>query len=500
MTTFNLEEATIDSIHDHFISGELSCRELVENYLRRIEEYDQNGPNLNSIITINPTALQEAEELDRVFQQTGEFVGPLHGIPIVVKDQLETKDITTTYGSIAYKDYLPEEDATVIKKLRQAGGIILAKTNLPDFATAWFTFSSATGDTKNPYALNRDPGGSSGGTAAAIAANLATVGIGEDTGGSIRVPASFTNLFGLRVSTGLISRKGTSPLVHFQDTAGPMTRTVKDMAILLDSIVGYDSNDSMTAVTVNAKDAGNYSKQLTAKGLQGARIGILRDAFGPDSDPSSAEVNQVTNRVIQSLSDAGAEIIDPVTIPNLSALIEKTSMYTIQSKKDFNDFLGNKNVPYNKTVDELYETKQYHDDLDLFIEIAKGPENPEEVPGYFEQRLSQSEFRQEIEKVFAEHQLDAILFPDVQVLPPTKEEVHSGNLSVLSYPTNTVIASQTGLPAISMPGGLTDDGIPVGVELLGKQLDEARLLQLAYSYEYFAKPRKKPSFKHELVK
>ncbi|MGB3634770.1 MAG: amidase, partial [Rubrobacteraceae bacterium] len=196
--SFRLEEATIDDIHSAFRSGELTCRRLVELYLARIEAYDKSGPELNSIITINPNALEEAEELDRSFQQAGELVGPLHGVPVLVKDQAETAGIRTTFGSIAFEDYTPDEDATAVKRLKETGAVILAKTNLPDFATSWFAYSSAGGVTKNPYALDRDPGGSSSGTGAAIAANLGAVGIGEDTGGSIRVPSSFDNLVGVR--------------------------------------------------------------------------------------------------------------------------------------------------------------------------------------------------------------------------------------------------------------------------------------------------------------
>ncbi|MCL6446109.1 MAG: amidase, partial [Alicyclobacillus sp.] len=247
---FELMEATVSSIHAAVQSGELTVRKLVQMYLERIEAYDKNGPRINSVVTLNLHALDEADRLDRVYSETGKFVGDLHGIPILVKDQAETKDVTTTFGSVAFKDYVPSTDATVIKRLKQAGAIILGKTNLPDFATAWTGNSSVIGDTLNPYDLTRDPGGSSSGTGAAIAANFAAVGIGEDTGGSIRVPSSFNNIFGLRVTTGLISRTGISPLVHFQDTAGPMGRTVRDVALLLDAMVGYDPDDPFTSVNL----------------------------------------------------------------------------------------------------------------------------------------------------------------------------------------------------------------------------------------------------------
>ncbi|MFT9850083.1 amidase [Aneurinibacillus sp. REN35] len=488
---FQLMEATIDSIHAAIRSGEMTCKQLVEMYLARIEAYDKNGPAINSIITINSNVVKEAQEMDEHFQLTGEFAGALHGIPILVKDQAETKGITTTFGSVAFKDYVPEEDATAIKKLREAGAIILGKTTLPDFATSWFAFSSAAGETKNPYDLSRDPGGSSSGTAAAIAANLGAVGIGEDTGGSIRLPASFTNLFGVRVTTGLISRTGMSPLVHFQDTPGPMTRSVRDAAILLDVLVGYDPADSFTAAAYQGGNAGNYAKQLTADGLQGARIGILREAFGSDSHTESAQVNQVVQQAIEKMEAAGAHIIDPISVPQLTDYIGASAMYLLQSKHDFNEFLASK--PGGKTVEELYNSQQYHELLDLFKDIAGGPDHPEQDPEYYKGMLAQEQFRRAIVNVMASHQLDAILFPTVQLLPPTKSELYEEKWTVLSFPTNTLIASQTGLPSISMPAGFTEKGIPVGVEMISKQFNETTLLKLAHAYEIAAQPRRVPA-------
>ena len=345
---FRLEEATIDDIHAAFRSGELTCRRLVELYLARIEAYDKNGPELNAIITVNPKVLDEADELDSSFGRDGEFAGPLHGIPVLVKDQAETAGIRTTFGSVAFEGYVPEEDATAVRRLKEAGALILAKTNLPDFATSWFAYSSAGGETKNPYDLERDPGGSSSGTGAAIAANLGAVGIGEDTGGSIRVPSSFDNLVGVRVTTGLISRKGMSPLVVFQDTAGPMTRTVKDAAALLDVLVGHDPEDPFTAATTLARDAGSYADGLSEGSLRGARIGVVREAFGLDGDPDSSQVNRVVGEAIDAMRGAGAEIVDPVNVPDLMRFIEVTSLYLSQSRYDIDGFLAKR--PGSHTV------------------------------------------------------------------------------------------------------------------------------------------------------
>lgn len=490
-SSFRLQEATIDDIHSAFRSGELTCRRLVELYLARIEAYDKSGPELNSVITINPNVLEQADELDRSFEQNGEFIGPLHGIPVLVKDQAETAGIRTTFGSVAFEEYVPEEDATAVGRLKEAGALILAKTNLPDFATSWFAYSSAGGVTKNPYDLDRDPGGSSSGTGAAVAANLGAVGIGEDTGGSIRVPASFDNLVGVRVTTGLVSRKGMSPLVVFQDTAGPMTRTVKDAAILLDALVGYDPLDPFTASATLARDAGRYADGLSEDSLQGARVGVLRDAFGPDEDPDSGEVNRVVGEAIEAIRGAGAEVVDPVGVPNLMGHIETTSLYLSQSRYDIDNFLSTR--PGSHTVAELYDAKRFHPRLDLFTAIAEeAPEDPEEDPGYHKGLAARETFRRAILNAMAEHGLDALLYPNSQVLPPTRQELDDWKWTVLTFPTNALIAAQADMPSISLPAGFSGGGAPVGFELVGKPYGEADLLGLAYSYEKAASPRKSP--------
>lgn len=488
---FRLEEATIDDIHSAFRSGGLTCRGLVEMYLARIEAYDKSGPELNSVLTVNPKVLEEAEELDRAFGQNGEFVGPLHGVPVLVKDQAETAGIRTTFGSVAFEDYVPEEDATAVRRLKEAGALILAKTNLPDFATSWFAYSSAGGVTKNPYDLDRDPGGSSGGTGAAIAANLGAVGIGEDTGGSIRVPASFDNLVGVRVTTGLVSRKGLSPLVVFQDTAGPMTRTVKDAAILLDALVGYDPEDPFTAAATLARDAGGYAEGLSEASLGGARIGVLREAFGPDDDPDSGQVNGVVDGAIEAMRGAGAEIVDPVEVPGLMDFVGVTSLYLSQSRYDIDGFLSTR--PGSHTVAELYDAKRFHPRLDLFTAIAEeAPEHPEEDPDYYKGLAAREDFRRAVLNVMASQNLDALLYPNSQVLPPTRQELDDWKWTVLTFPTNALIAAQADLPSVCLPAGFSEGGAPVGFEMVGKPYGEADLLRLAHAYEVAAKPRKAP--------
>ncbi len=489
---FEVTETSIDEIHAAYEAGELTCRELVGAYVDRIEAYDENGPELNSIVTVNPHATARAEELDAAFDEDG-FVGPLHGVPIVVKDQVETADVRTTFGSEAFAEYQPATNATLVTRLEDAGAVILAKTNLPDWATSWFGYSSVIGRTKNPYDLTRDPGGSSSGTGAAVAANLGTVGIGEDTGGSIRLPSAYNNLFGIRVTPGLLSRTGMSPLVVSQDTPGPMARTAKELAQVLDVTVGYDDDDEYTAVNELAENAGHYVDSLDPHALSGARIGVLRDAFGAEDDPESGPVTRLVDDALETMADAGAVLVDPVEVPDLDTHLQKTSLYLLQSKRDLNEFFAARDDAPVGSVAELYESGQYHEILDLFVGIAEeGPEDPTDAPGYWESVAAQMQFQRTVLNVYAAHDLDVLLCPDVQVVPPTAEAIEAGELDTLTFPTNTILASQAGLCAVSVPAGLTEDGHPVGVELIGKPYREATLLSLAYAFEQVADPRVPP--------
>ena len=490
--TFALEETTIDKIHAAFCDNTLTCVELVHGYLDRIAAYDQRGPTLNSYATLNPAALTDAAALDDAFRKSGKLSGPLHGIPIAVKDQAETKGIPTSFGSIAIKGYVPKEDSTLVAKLKEAGAVILGKTTLPDFATSWFGYSSASGETKNPYDLARDPGGSSAGTGSAVAANLAAVGIGEDTGGSIRVPASFDNLVGVRVTPGLISRKGLSPLVVFQDTAGPMGRTVKDTAIVLDAIVGYDPKDPYTAAFAIAGHQGSYTKNLDAGGLKSARIGVLKEAFGSDSDPDCAEVNKVIRAAIKSIAAAGAEVVD-VSLPNLMDFILETSLYITHSRHDINAFLGsNPDFAYS-SLDAIYKDGKYHKNLDLIKDIMTGPANPQDDPEYYRKLAARDAFQRAVVNVIAANRLDGICFPCCQVLPPTRQELNDGRWTVLTFPTNTLIAAQTWLPSICLPAGFSSAGIPVGLEMVVLPYHEPDLFRLGYAFEQSTLHRRPPA-------
>jgi Asp-tRNA(Asn)/Glu-tRNA(Gln) amidotransferase A subunit family amidase len=435
--------------------------------------------------------MEDAKALDTYFAETGEFKGPLHGVPVLVKDQAETAGIRTTFGSKAFADYVPEQDASLIKLLRQAGAVILAKTSMCDFAAGWFSFSSVTDHTKNPYDLDRESGGSSAGTSAGIAANFGLIGVGEDTGGSIRLPSSFNNLFGLRVTTGLISRNGFSPLVHYQDTAGPITRTVQDAAKLMDVLVGFDPNDLFTTATAYTAHAGRYEAALEGASMKNYRIGVLSNAFGPDSDPDCTPVNDRIRSTVAWFKEQGVEVIEGLKIPDVDQWITETSLYTMQSKKDINAFLQKRpNAPV-KSFKEIYDANSFHPMNDLFHDIAGGPEDPETDENYYRMRLRQQEFRRAIVHLMLDKEVDFLLYPTVQVLPPKREELYAQKWTCLTFPTNTVIASQSGLPAMSVPSGFAGH-LPVGFELVGKPFAEADLLKFAYDYEQRASPRREP--------
>lgn len=472
-TNVNHEELTVDAFHHMVECGEITSAELTGWYLDRIEDLDSNdnpvGLQINSVVTVNHTAMQDAARLDERFAKTGKLVGPLHGVPILIKDQGETRGIATSFGSEAFADYVPDRDAVVVQRLRDAGAVILGKTTMCDFAAGWFSFSSRTGYTKNPYDLDRETGGSSAGTAAAVTANLCLVGIGEDTGGSIRLPSSFTNLFGLRVTTGLIPRTGFSPLLHFQDTPGPMARTVGDLAATLDVVTGYDPSDSYTAVTASNTDTGNYVVALTdvtAETLGTFRIGVLTDAFGEGEEQEFT--NAVVRSAIERIAGYGTPIVDGLHLGDLAMWVEQTSLYTVRSKKDLNDFFAQLSTPPVRSVEEIVAAGRFHPLTDLLNEIAAAPDNPDDDPGYLRGRLRQEEWRRTLVSMMASADVDFLVYPTVQVPAPSRDDLAAKRWTALDFPTNTVIASQTSLPAISIPVGFTDSGLPVGMEVLGR--------------------------------
>lgn len=489
--TFDVREMTIRDLQDAYRDRTVSAREVVTAYLDRIESIDRNGPELNSVVAISPRALEDAERLDRDFADTGTLSGPLHGVPVLIKDQIEVGGMPTSYGSAIAADYVPEADSKVVADLRAAGAIILGTTTMPDFATSWFSTSSRSGVTKNPYDPTRDPGGSSSGSAAAIAANLAAVGIGGDTGGSIRLPSSFCNVVGVRVTPGMISRTGMSSLVTPQDTPGPITRTVEDAARLLDVLVGFDPDDPYTAVTRIAQHQGSFTDGLGESTMSGKRVGVLREAFGDSSDPDGARVNEVLADALDKIREAGGETVD-VQISDLMHLVGFTSLYNTRSRADMDAFFKTRPGSGVEGMREVVASERFHPKLDLLIGIGESSSDPKADPEYLERVLVQQEFQRQVLGLLADLDLDAIVFPDVKLPAPTHEDVLSDKWTCLTYPTNTVIASQLHFPAITVPAGFTDNGLPVGLEIMSAPYDEKRLLLLAGALEKALAARRQP--------
>jgi amidase len=483
---FQIDEATIDGIHAAMRAGEVTSRALVDAYLERIQAVDRDGPGLNSVLAVNEGARARADELDAAFERSGELSGPLHGIPVLVKDCVETSEIPTTFGSAAIEGYTPERDAVIVRKLRDAGAIILAKTTLPDFATSWFSFSSVSNDTKNPYALDHDPGGSSAGTGAAVAANLGAVGIGTDCGGSIRVPGSFCNLVGVRSTPGVVPRTGSSYLVIFQDTIGPMTRTVADAATVFDVLAGFDESDPYTAAYLIARAPRSYRALLDENALRGARLGLVTNAMGSDDDADARAVNDVVRTAVEAVRGAGAEVVE-VEIPNLGHHIEATSQYVARTKHDINEFLSTRT---ELTLNEIVARGQYHPDLDLIDAVMAGPDEPEDDPDYFRRINAREAFARETVNVMGRNALSALVFPSVQVPAPSLPG--RKDWTVLTFPTNTLIASQTWSPAMTVPAGFTADGLPVGLEFVAAPYDEPTVFRLGYAFEQATHHRRAP--------
>lgn len=423
-------------------------------------------------------------------QNNSSHRGPLFGVPMIIKDQIETAGIATAYGSKIAKTHVPKEDATLVRKLKEAGAVILGKSNMPDWAASWFSTSSLSGETKNPYDLSRDPGGSSSGSGAAVAANLCVAAIGGDTGGSIRLPSSFCGLVGVRVTPGRISRHGMSSLVETQDTPGPMARSVEDAARILDVIVGYDEKDEYTSINAIATSASQASSPSTQfqdciknPSMRGKRIGVLRSAFGSDQG-----ILKLLDRAEESIKTSGATMMD-VDIPDIDRLKNFTSVYVSRSRYDINRFLASRG--FSETLQSIYAAGDYHKALDLIGDIAEGPKHPKDDPTFAEKLMEQARYQRLVAAIFAKNQLDAIIYPTCQVLAPKTEELLDGTWTCLGYPTNTIIASQLLFPAASVPIGLTKDlkdgvdgpYLPVGLEILGLPLSEERVLNVAAAVE-----------------
>lgn len=473
--------ASIERLQRAYLSGDLSAEAVVRLFLDRIGRFDQRGPTINAITALNTDALADARRLDRGLAG-GRLHGPLHGIPVLVKDQMETAGIETTFGSIAMRGYVPARNATVVERLKAAGAIVLAKTSMPDFAASWFSLSSLSGGTRCPWNLGRDAGGSSSGSAAGVAAGFGTVALGEDTGGSIRIPAAFNNLVGVRVTTGLISRAGMAPLVATQDTAGPITRTVSDAAIVLDVLVGFDPSDPATEICLDtSRRIGGYREALDSWSLHGARIGVLTEALARADGAQSRPVSRVFARALRTLEDRGASAL-PVSLPGLPEWLRRTSLYLCRSRRDIDLFLAQRPVPL-QDVATIVRRGLYEPSLDLLRSIA----TTDPGPGELQQReRAQRQLQQLLLALMDANAVDVLCFPTTPVIAPRPDELRRGAVTTQNFPTNTLIAAQAGLPAVTVPAGFTPDGSAVGLEFVGRRFSEHQLLGFAADFHQSA--------------
>ncbi|HZD39101.1 MAG TPA: amidase family protein [Terriglobales bacterium] len=487
---FEILETTIARIHAAYQSGELSARRLVEIYLERIDAYDKKGPALNAIITINPRALQEADRLDAAFKVSG-FVGPLHGIPVIMKDQADAQSMPTTLGSLLFKDYYPDRDAFVVHKLKKAGAVILAKATLGELGGG-DTHGSLFGSTRNPYDLERTAGGSSGGCGASVAANFCTVAVGQEGFASIRRPSTWNSIAGMRPTAGLVSRAGVyAGWPSINGSLGPMARTVTDLAKLLDIMVGYDPEDPLTARGVSRAPA-SFTPYLDKNGLSGSRLGILREPMGYESEPGSEafnHINEVFDRAIAELRSAGAEIIDPVVIPDLKPLLAKRAGSFSEEEESFR-------VYFSRSSRAPYPSR---------AEAAKSPDFPKVVKGsqarwlrspapskHYEYLLAREQLLTNLLQVMADHHLDAIVHKAVEH-PPTliKDGVNPPYVDQKGAPhINTFLVF---VPSIVVPAGFTRGRLPAGITFLGRPYDDGNMIKFAYAYEQATQHRRPPA-------
>jgi amidase len=493
-----LPEWTIAELHEKMETGELSARQIAELYLQRIEEVDKDGPYTNSVIELNPDALEIADRLDKE-RKAGKIRGRMHGIPVLIKDNINTHDnMQTTAGSLALEGNIAAKDAFIVKQLRKAGALILGKTNLSEWAnfrgkrsvSGW---SSRGGLTRNPHALDRSASGSSSGSGVAIAANLATVAVGTETDGSIISPAHSNGIVGIKPTLGLLSRSGIIPIAHSQDTPGPMARTVADAAILLGAMTGIDKEDSATRLS-RKRALRDYSKSLDFEGLKGARIGVARNMAG-----SNPKIIKIFELCIDVMKQLGAVIVDPANVSNFDKFnTTELEVLHYEFKADLNKYLM-----------ALDNDVRLHSMEDL---IRFNEENADRVMPYFGQEhmlaaqekgtLRDKKYKDAlaknlrltrkdgIDKAISKHKLDAIVVPSGG--PPWLIDLANGD-AINSDVVSTKPAAVAGYPHITVPAGFIF-GLPVGISFIAKAWQEAKLIKLAYAFEQATQYRRQPRY------
>ena len=483
---FEVVETSIAEIHQAMQEGRLTARQLVEAYLARIEAYDKRGPALNAIIVVNPNALQRADELDAAFAESG-FTGPLHGIPMIVKDNYNTHDLPTTAGSASLADSIPPADAFQVRKIREAGAIVLAKSNMAEFAFSPVETigSRLPGYTRNPYATNRVPAGSSGGTAVTVAASLGAVGLGTDTGNSIRGPSSHNSLVGIRSTLGLTSRDGIVPLSFSHDVGGPMARSVADAVAVFDVLAGSDPGDPYT-VEADERRAANYNDFLDASALQGARLGVIRQIS--DRDSGDPRVLERFEEALGDLRGAGAEVVDPIEIPMLD---ERGLFRCGRFRYDLNAYLASlgPDAPV-KTLADVIASELFHRSVRDRLQRSADESLEDPAVRCAESEANRRRFAEQVSGIMADGNLDALVFPTWSNLPRL-----IGDMSSPAGDNSQVMSPQTGFPAITVPMGWVEENgfeLPVGLQILGDAWSEPRLIALAYAYEQATHHRKAP--------
>jgi amidase len=484
---FDVRETTIAETQAAIRADKVTCRQLVEAYIKRVKAYDQST-HLNSMILLNPEALADADRLDAEFKRT-HILRPLHGIVVIVKDNYDTKGLQTTGGSLAMKGNVPDTDAFMVKRLREAGAIVLGKSNMAEWAfSPYVTESSIAGITRNPYSLDRVPAGSSGGTAAAVAASLGEVGVGTDTGNSIRGPSSHNALVGIRPTIGLTSRDGIIPLNFFADVGGPMARSVADAATVLGVVAGYDPADPVTKMS-EGKAETDYRKYLVKDGLRGARIGVVRRYV--DVETGDPQVKALMERAIADLKAQGAEIVDPFVIPDYDKLTERLGCGDFQ--KDLNTYLS-EHAPnaYYKSLSEIVDSGLYLPYIEAQMKRSVAPKTEAQlargscVDTYRD--LKKTAFRDAVLGEMEKDHVDALIYPTWSN-PPRKV----GDVKSPAGDNSQVLSPQTGFPAITVPMGFTYDTLPAGLTFVGRSFSEGSLIKYAYGYEQATKHRRPPT-------
>jgi Asp-tRNA(Asn)/Glu-tRNA(Gln) amidotransferase A subunit family amidase len=493
---FTLEETTIAQIEGALRARTITCRALVEQYLARIDAYDKNGPSLNAIVAVNPRALTIADDLDRRLAASGP-VGPLHCVPALAKDNFETADMPTTAGSLSLKGMMTGRDAFVVKRLRDAGVVFIGKSNMAEFAFSPIETvnSILPGYTRNPYDTRRVTAGSSGGSAAATAANFAAFALASDTGDSIRGPASHQSLVGLRSTMGLVSRAGVVPLNLGADIAGAVTRSVADTAAVLQVIAGVDPADPATEAG-RGHAAAAYADSLQRDGLKGARIGVLHDAYDtPTTDP---EIVEIFARELDVLRRAGATIVDPAAVPGFDGLRRSQGGGCNEFKYDLNNYLhalGDK-APMH-SLEEIIKSRRVHPSIQARLEGAQSADDePGVSPGCKAREAFRAKLRTAVLELMDGSRLDALVYPTWSNVPRL-----IGDLNTPGGDNNQLFSPSTGFPAITVPMGYTrGDTLPIGLQFFGRAWSEPALLKLAYAYEQATHHRRPPPATPPLIR